>query len=120
MNNKELKEKLHEIAKEQVSNIRKEVAKEFCNHSYSKVKYFFEDLQTNGCISGMITSLIYYSDTHNFFNTHYSEIEDLRYEYEEMTGCKLEPQGDLMNWYAWFSFEEVARKLAIELGVFSE
>lgn len=118
MNNNRLKEKLQEIAKEQGTNIRKEVAKEFCNHSYDNVKDFFDDLQKNGCISGMITSLIYYYDTHKFFNTHYAEIEDLRYEYEEMTGCKLKPQGDLMNWYAWFSFEEVARKLANELGVF--
>ena len=49
----------------------------------------------------------------------FSEIEDLRYEYEEQ-GIDLKPQGDLMNWYAWFSFEEVARKLASELGIFDE
>ena len=119
MNNKELIQKLEEISEEKSISIKKEVAKEFFNHSYNQVQDFFEDIRSNGCVSGMVTSLIYYYDTHKFFNTHYSEIEDLRYEYEEMTGCILKPQGDLMNWYAWFSYEEEARKLAIELGIFS-
>lgn len=119
MNNKELIKQLQEIANEQGLSIKKEVAQEFFNHSYNEVKDFFQDLQNNGCISGMVTGLIYYYDTHKFFNIHYAEIEDLRYDHEEMTETKLQAQDDLMNWYAWFSFEEVARKLAVELGLFS-
>lgn len=119
MNDKKLRKKLQKIARQRGDSIRKEVAEEVFNHSYNEVKDFFEDLRNNGCASGMIGKLIYYYDTHKFFNKHYSEIEDLRYEYEEMTGVTLQPQGDLMNWYAWFSFEEVARQLATELNIIS-
>lgn len=29
-------------------------------------------------MSGMVGSLIYYRDTHKFFDTHYAEIEEIR------------------------------------------
>lgn len=118
MNNNDLLTRLHEIANEEYDSIQKEVAQEFFNHSYEKVEHFFEDLRSNGCMSGMITKLIYYRDTHAFFIKHYDEIEDLRQTYEEQTGMTLQPQGDLMNWHAWFAFEEVARNLAVELEIF--
>ncbi len=63
----------------------------------------------------MISKLVWYTDTHVFFNKYYYEIEDLRYEYEDMLGEPLKPQHDLMNWYAWFAFEETARQIDDEL-----
>ena len=87
-------------------------------HSYENVSDFFHDLLQHGCISGMVSRLVYYHDTHRFFTTHYDEIETIRNEYQEQ-GVELKPQGDLMNWYAWLSFEETARKLAEELGIIS-
>lgn len=119
MKDEKLRKMLQEIANERGDSIKKEVAEEVFNHSYDEVKDFFNDLHNNGCASGMIGKLIYYYDTHNFYRKHYAEIESLRYEYEEMTGVSLQPQGDLMNWYAWFSFEEVARQLACELNIIS-
>jgi hypothetical protein len=56
--------------------------------------------------------LIYYKDTHIFYDKHYDEIEELREEYEEMVGEALKIQGDLKNFLAWFAFEEVAYKIA--------
>jgi len=44
---------------------------------------FFVDLSQYGCMSGMVGSLIYYRDTHKFFDTHYAEIEDLRDEWQD-------------------------------------
>lgn len=32
---------------------------------------------------GMIGGLIYYTDTHAFFEKHYAEIQELKYEWEE-------------------------------------
>ena len=119
MNNKDLITRLKEIANEPRDSLRKEVAEEVFYHSYGEVKNFFNDLNSHGCASGMIGKLIYYYDTHKFYNKYYYEIEELGCEYEEMTGICVQPQGDLMNWYAWFSFEETARQLATELNIIS-
>ena len=78
---------------------------------------FFSDLLQHGCQSGMVGSLIYYSDTHQFYDTYYHEIEELRHHLEQETGQALQPQGDLKNWYAWLGFEETARLLADELNI---
>ena len=81
------------------------------------IKSWLDDLMQYGCVSGMVGDLIYYSDTYEFYDDHYSDIEDLRCELEEETGETLKPDGDLKNWYAWLAFEETARKLAGEIGI---
>jgi len=43
---------------------------------------FFNELLEHGCVSGLVGSLVYYSDTHTFFDKHYDEIETLREEFE--------------------------------------
>tara|TARA_B110000977_G_C10865683_1_gene411525 strand:- start:10 stop:180 length:171 start_codon:yes stop_codon:yes gene_type:complete len=52
--------------------------------------------------------MIWYSDTHDFFDEHYDEIEELREEWLEQTGQPLNISGDLKNYLAWFAFERVA------------
>ena len=116
MGEKKLKKLLRTIANEETPSIKREVAKEALSYG-GGVESFFSDLLQHGCISGMVCSLVYYYDTHVFFNTHYREIEELRDEYEESTGEALNVQGDLMNFYAWFAFEETACKLACEMGI---
>lgn len=84
---------------------------------YDTVTGFFADLLQYGCQRGMVSSLIYYSDTHAFYDMYYHDIEELRYELEDSHGEALQPKGDLKNWYAWLGFEETARNLAAELGI---
>jgi len=108
-----LKTKLELLAQEKTDSIQKVIAQEALN--YTDPKRFFSDLFRNGCVSGMVSCLIWYSDTHAFFAKHYDEIEILREDYETMFGEPLKPKYDLMNWYAWFAFEETARQLADEL-----
>jgi len=117
LDNKEIKEKLEEII--ECGGIKAEVAKEAINalEDYDNIEDWFNDLLSHGCSSGMIGGMIYYCDTHNFYDKYYNEIEDLRYEYEEMTGEKLHPNDDLKNWFAWFAYEEIARQLANELEI---
>lgn len=92
------------------------VATEALDYS-SEIEAFFDDLLTYGCQSGMIGSLIYYCDTHAFYDAHYDEIEALRLELEESLGESLCPQGDLKNWFAWMAFEETARMIAEKIGI---
>ncbi len=62
----------------------------------------------------MVSSLIYYEDTHTFYDKHYEEIEELRTEYESSTGESLKINNDLKNFLAWFAFEYVANELVNE------
>lgn len=110
-----LEEDLKAIIKTSSYSIKACVAQEALD--YDTITGFFSDLLQHGCQSGMIGSLIYYCDTHKFYDAHYSEIEAIRYELEQSFGEALKPNGDLKNWYAWLGFEEIARQLASELGI---
>lgn len=84
---------------------------------YHSIADFFSDLMKHGCISGMIRGLIYYSDTHAFYDKHYPDIEWMRTEYEENIGEPLKIHGDLKNFMAWYAFEETAYQLANSIGL---
>lgn len=112
-----VKEKLETITKQEPNSIKALVAREALDYTSESVGSFFADLFRYGCISGMITSLTYYVDTHSFYDNHYNEIEHIRETYEEFTDYPRAIQGDLKNFLAWFAFEEVAYQLANELGL---
>lgn len=84
----------------------------------------FSDL-SHGCRSGMVSHLIYYKDTLNFYRKHRAEIEAMINELME-EGVLTSP-ADLNGWdksdpfardtnnrnlLAWFGFEEAANRLA--------
>jgi hypothetical protein len=67
----------------------------------------------------MVNSLIYYYQTHKFFDKYYG---DIIYIYEELecSGLPIKLNGvDIKNAFAWACFEHVAYKIATEdLGLF--
>lgn len=93
------------------NSIKAAVAQEALDHEDPQA--FFNDLQQHGCVSGMVSSLIYYIDTHAFYDKHYEEIEELRTEYKELTGESIQIGSDLKNYLAWFAFEYVASELVV-------
>lgn len=109
-------QKLQEISKESYS-LRSKVAQELLEHGSEDISCLFHDLFAYGCISGIICSLIYYADTHTFYDEYYNEIEDLRYNYENSMGQSITIKGDLKSFMAQFAFEETAYQLANELGI---
>ncbi len=108
-----MKNSLKQILKDYPQSIKAEVAEEALEHDDPKA--FFKDLLQHGCISGMVGKLIYYKDTHAFYDKHYAEIEELREEYEESTGEPLKIPNNLKNFLAWFAFEQVAYQLVSEI-----
>lgn len=74
-------------------------------------KTYMKDVMQHGCVSGMVGELIYYNDTHKWYDTYYADIEELREELEDSMGESLKPDGDLKNWFAWLSFEETLRAI---------
>jgi len=81
-----------------------------------------QDIINHGCVSGTVSSLIYYNQTIAFHDEHEDEIDDLIEEYLENTG---ETFADLVatmnfevfnidllkNWKAWFAYEFVASNI---------
>lgn len=82
------------------------------------------DLMQHGCVSGMISEMIYYRDTVAFFDKYSEFIEDMLMEYgmdeklEKFLDLKWDESDDAdyeKNWFAWFAFESVAYDLANEM-----
>lgn len=95
-----------------------------------------KDLFYGGCSSGMVSHLIYYTDTVKFYKTHRREISALLKETMESIGehdlSKIFSNTKSMTWdaedplaqedgnrniLAWFGFEETARILADRNGI---
>ncbi|QAX97482.1 hypothetical protein EfsSzw1_7 [Enterococcus phage EfsSzw-1] len=102
-------------------------------------KTYLQDLTQHGAISGMVSGLIYYNETTQFFNEHRDEILSMLHEMKEETGLdekglfgdKWNDWEDLQeaeaddldtledvnnqNLLAWFAVEELAKKELEEL-----
>ena len=88
------------------------------------------ELLKHGCQSGMVSNLIYYTDTVRFYKSHMAEIDamlkdvldDTGYSLSELFGDKWDNDDPLardtlnQNLLAWFGFEETARRLAENEG----
>ena len=90
-----------------------------------------KDLMYGGCQSGIVGTLVYYSDTVAFCEEHRAAIEQLLTEAIDAMGCDG-PRGlfgdkwddeDMFardstnqNLLAWFAFEETARSLGYSAG----
>ena len=93
---------------------------------YSDKTYIFKDVLYNGCVSGIVSELIYYSDTLAFYKKYRDEINNLLSETMHSTGCFSLPEIFGEQWdnedpliidthnrnlLAWFGFEESLRNI---------
>ena len=106
--------------------------KRVCNYvidewgNYDDKKNIFTDVLYHGCQSGMVSFLIWYSDTVRFYKQYKTEIDEMLYDVMSETGIyslpdlfgkrwdKEDPLGNSdynMNLLAWFGFEETLRKI---------
>lgn len=110
-----MKQVLQKLLEENQGTITEVVINDALDYAQNPVE-FFTDLLQNGCQSWIISSLIYYTDTHRFYDQHYSEIEDIRYELqEEWILPEGFPHSDLKNDYAWLAYEHVAYNIYTQL-----
>jgi hypothetical protein len=88
------------------------------NTEDDEIQNYVKDVLQYGCVSGIVGELIYYNDTHAFYDRFYDEIEDLRLEYLQQGFNILDLIGnsDLKNKMAWIAYEETIRQIADELG----
>ena len=108
------------------------LTKKVCNYvidkwqDYDDKTNIFTDVLNYGCQSGVVSELIYYSDTTKFFTTYRKEIASLVYDLMVGTGLfsmkelfdkKYDETDPLIrditnqNLLAWFGFEETLRNI---------
>jgi len=120
--------KLKEWIKEQKTTCLKEaVFEDIEDMSLDEVKSYLNDVSTHGGVSGMISGLIYYSDTNKFYDKYEEDIEDLLEEFKDSSGYKNRAEAisnlngsaenitQEKNLLAWMGYEEVARQILEEI-----
>ena len=121
--------------KELKQNSDSPLYKKVCNYvisewrNYDDKSNIFKDVLYHGYRSGIVGTLIYYSDTVKFYNRYREEIDALLYETMEDTGLyspselfgnkwdKEDPLGRdhyNQNLLAWFGFEETLRNIGYQ------
>jgi len=103
----------------------KSICEEYASEYDSGMTGFMKDLSYGGCVSGLIGSLVYYSDTNKFYDNFEDEIWNLVYDCMEEQGqencltfiASLNGAGNVgsmeqfKNLLAWFAFEETAFRM---------
>lgn len=104
------------------NNILSEVTDWYRQESRDGYTTALEDLLKYGCVSGMVSELIYYTDTTKFYQNHKAEIWEMLNEDLNDYGTD-KPQDVLRDWdgedpyadetqnqnlLAWYAFERVA------------
>ena len=116
-------------------NTDNKLTKNVCNyvidkwHDYDSKKAIFTDVLNYGCQSGIVGSLIYYSDTMKYFEKYREEIASLVYDLmvgtglyslKELFGDKYDESDPLLQDYtnqnllAWYGFEETLRNIGMQ------
>ena len=100
------------------TDLEKDIAQELLDRgSDEEIKSYVSDVMNHGCVSGTVSSLIYYADTKAFYVKHMDDIQELYEETTESLGEPLRIGTPMSNWFAWFGYEETTRKIADELNI---
>lgn len=68
-----------------------------------------EEISTHGCVSGVLSDFVYYSDTKEFYTKHIDDIEDFIYDLEDDLGESIRLDHPRYNSAVWLVTEESAR-----------
>ena len=111
-----LKEKLYEM-KSDSEGIRLFVLEDILavNNNDEEIEDYIDNVLSYGCVSGCVSSLIYYEDTHKFFNKYSDEILEMLNELNIWHGISFDINP---NNLAWFAYEETIKAIATELGIY--
>ena len=111
-----LKEKLYEM-KSDSEGIRLFVLEDILavNNNDEEIEDYIDNVLSYGCVSGCVTSLIYYEDTDKFFSQYYDEILEMVNELNIWYGISFEINPNNLS---WFAYEETIKAIATELGIY--
>lgn len=80
-----------------------------------ELEIHIKDIMQYGCISGIVSSQIYYKDTQKFFDNHQEEIFDLYNDLKSEYGDFLKEVNS--NNLSWLAYEEITRNIASDLEI---
>ena len=107
-----------------MKNLKNEVMetlKEMATMNDSTLEETINEVLGHGCVSGVVPSMIYYTDTYKFFDTYKDEINEMAQELSnDLYGNKYSIYKNMnmecnKNTMAWFGFEEMTRQIASDL-----
>ena len=67
-----------------------------------------EEICTHGCVSGILSDFVYYSDTKEFYTKHIDDIEDFIYDLEDDLGDTISLDHPRYNSAVWLVAEQCA------------
>lgn len=79
------------------------------NETDEDILNYLKDVINYGCVSGIVSSLIYYTDTEKFFDDFSNEILELLDVKKEK--CESYESQFSKNNLSWFAYEEICRQL---------
>lgn len=109
---------------ENMNDLEKHVAK-WINEQAENYDNGVEDVMvdlSHGCSSGYVNHLIYTKDCNDFYLQYADEIDALLEVWHDQTGehalASYKYDIGLRNWLAWFAFEETARNITAQAGIY--
>ena len=104
---------------EQINNSLQQAVFEMIESSlegYSKAEResWLQDLAEHGCVSGMVSQLIYYHQTESFFDQHADEILELAHLLDFNINIVEVGLTQFKNNMAWFTFEVLAANYEVD------
>lgn len=127
-----IKKLLKEDKKNNKYSLKGYVLSSLLNIPEKEIKGFIGDVLKNGCVSGIVSELIYYKDTIKFYDKYENEIEDLisqnmdnlgidnRNDFIKSLNGSSEDMTQQKNLLSWFAYEEVLRQINEEFKINEE
>ena len=114
------KKELKKMAEERQNKLFKAVVDDLLETPAADLENHIKDIIKNGCINGVVSSLIYYHDTLTFYDNYKKEINDLLciegLEVKDLQGYYPEDplcmETTNKNLLAWFGYEETVYQIA--------
>lgn len=96
------KKALREIKAKKENNFEKWVLNDILKEDADRIEGYVYDVRQHGCISGIVTSLIYYTDTNKIFKKYYAEIlEIIENDKLYINFDKIEINPNNLTWLAY-------------------
>lgn len=112
-----LRARIEELIEDNNSELFKSVAEDLLDTEDEYLEGHMKDVLNYGCISGTVSSMIYYADTSKFFKKHYDEIFEMLEDIKQQIGSIDFLKEINANNLSWLAYEETTRKIMDELEI---
>ena len=98
---KTIKTILNEMLNETISGLEESIMKDILYLEEQDMLEYMKNVVDYGCISGIVSNLIYVGDINDFFKENFEEIFDLYQDYKEMMNLDIEMNATNLSYFAY-------------------